>query len=112
MLLHMKYIRAVLSQIDEQGIERPVVYVSRTLSQPKKNYSQLEKEALALLFGTKRFNNYLYGCSFTLHTDHKLLQGLLNESKAIPTLASARIQQWALTLTTYLYKIVYKKGSE
>ena len=93
---------AVLSQIDEQGVERPVAYASRTLSQAERNYSQLEKEALALIFGTKRFHNYLYGCSFTLYTDHKPLQGLLNQSKAIPTLASARIQRWALTLATYL----------
>jgi len=103
---------AVLSQIDEHGIERPVAYASRTLSQPEQNYSQLEKEALALIFGTKRFHNYLYGRSFTLYTDHKPLQGLLNESKPIPTLASARIQRWALTLATYQYRIVYKKGSE
>lgn len=47
-----------------------------------------------------------------MYTDHKPLQDLLNESKAIPTLASARIQRWALTLATYQYKIVYKKGSE
>ena len=103
---------AVLSQIDEQGVERPVAYASRTLSQAEQNYSQLEKEALALIFGTKRFHNYLYGRSFTLYTDHKPLQGLLNQSKAIPTLASARIQRWALTLATYQYKIVYKRGSE
>ena len=56
---------AVLSQIDEQGVERPVVYASRTLSQAERNYSQLEKEVLALIFGTKRFHNYLNGCSFT-----------------------------------------------
>ena len=74
--------------------------------------TQLEKEALTLIFGTKRFHNYLYGRCFTLYTDHKPLQGLLNESKAIPTLALARIQRWALTLATYQYKIVYKKGSE
>ena len=70
---------AVLSQIDEQGVERPVSYVSRTLSQAERNYSQLEKEALALIFGTKRFHYYLYGHSFTLYTDHKPLQGLLNQ---------------------------------
>ena len=36
----------------------------------------------------------------------------LNESKAIPTLASARIQRWALTLAACQYKFVYKKGFE
>ena len=44
---------AVLSQINEQSIEKPIAYASRTLSHPEKNYSQLEKEALALIFGTK-----------------------------------------------------------
>ena len=44
---------AVLSQIDEQGVERPVAYALHTLSQAERNYSQLEKEALALIFGTK-----------------------------------------------------------
>ena len=101
--------RAVLSQIDEQGVERLVAYASCTLSQLEQNYSQLEKEALALIFVTKQFHNYLYECSFTLYTDHKPLQGLLNESKAIPTLTSVRIQRWALTLATYQHKIVYKK---
>ena len=103
---------AVLSQIDEKGVEKPVAYASRTLSRPEQNYSQLEKEALALIFGTKRFHNYLYGRSFTLYTDHKPLKSLLNESKAVPTLASARIQRWALTLAAYQYNIVYKKGSD
>ena len=103
---------AVLSQTDDHGVENPVAYASRTLSQAERNYSQLEKESLALIFGTKRFHNYLYGHSFILYTDHKPLQGLFNESKAIPTLASAQIQRWALTLAAYQYKIVYKKGSE
>jgi len=92
----------VLSQIDDKGTERPVAYASRTLTSAEQNYSQLDKEALALVFGTKRFHNYLYGRTFTLYIDHKPLQSLLNESKAIPTLSSARIQRWALTLATKL----------
>ena len=82
-----------MSQIDEQGVEKSVAYASHTLSQPERNYSQLEKEVLALIFGIKQFHSYLYKCSFTLHTDHKPLQGLLNELKAVPTLALARIQR-------------------
>ena len=101
---------AVLSQIDKQGVEKPVVYTSCTLISAERNYSQLDKEALALIFGTKCFHNYLYGCSFTLYTDHKPLQGLLNESKAIPTQASARIQRWALTLARTSIKLCTKNG--
>ena len=40
---------AVLSQIDVQGVERPVAYASHTLSQAEQNYSQLEKEVLAYI---------------------------------------------------------------
>ena len=59
----------------------------------QKNYSQLEKEGLAIVFGIKKFHNYLFGQRFTLCTDHKPLQSLLHGSKAIPTIASARIQR-------------------
>ncbi len=38
------------------------------------------------------------------------LSHLFNEKKQIPVLASARIQRWALTLSTYTYSIRYKAG--
>ena len=50
-------VEVVLSQINEQGVERPVAYASHTLSQAEQNCSQLEKEALALIFGTKWLHN-------------------------------------------------------
>ena len=101
---------AVLSQVYGK-LERPVAYASRSLSSAEKNYSQLEKEGLAIVFGIKKFHNYLFGRRFTLCTDHKPLQSLLNESKAIPTIASARIQRWALTLSMYEYTIKFKSGT-
>lgn len=55
---------AVLSHIMPDGDERPVAYASRTLSAAEKNYSQLEKEGLAVVFGVKKFHNYLYGRHF------------------------------------------------
>lgn len=51
---------AVLSQIDEQGNEKPVAYTLHTLLPAEHNYLQLEKAAFALIFGTKQFHNYLY----------------------------------------------------
>ena len=102
-------IGAVLSQV-YNGDEKPVAYASRTLNTAERNYSQLEKEALALIFGVKKFHTYLFGHKFTLNTDHKPLQSLFSESKPVPAMASGRIQCWALALASYEYIIKFKKG--
>ena len=47
---------AVLSHVFEYG-EHPVTFTSHTLTKAAKNYSQIEKEALALTFGIKNFTN-------------------------------------------------------
>ncbi len=47
-------IGAVLAHTMPDGSERPVGYVSRTLNDAEKNYAQLEKEGLALIFGVKK----------------------------------------------------------
>ena len=52
---------AVLSHTMEDDTERLVAYASRTLTAAEKRYYQLEKEGLAIIFGTKKFHNYLHG---------------------------------------------------
>lgn len=60
------------------------------------------------MFGIQRFHKYLYGRRFVICTDHKPLLSLFNEMKAVPQMASLRIQRWAVTLRGYEYEIVYK----
>lgn len=43
----------------------------------------LEKEALAIIFGVKKFHQFLYGHFSTIKTDPKPLEGLLSEKKGI-----------------------------
>ena len=102
---------AVLAHRMEDNSEKPIAYISRTLSPAEKHYSQLEKEALAIVFAVKRFHQYLYGKPFLLYSDHKPLEHLLNESQHVPTMTTSRIQCWALTLSAYQYSIQYRPGT-
>ena len=96
----------------DNGTEQPISFASRTLSTDERNYAQLDKEALAIILGVKRFHQYLYGRKFSIHSDHKPLQYLLGKNRGIPAMASARVQRWALTLSAYEYAITYEPGAK
>ena len=99
---------AVLSHTMADGSERPIAYASRSLTATERRYSQLDKEALAIIFAVTRFRQYLLGRHFTLLSDHKPLSYLLPPDKPIPPMASARLQRWALLLSAYDYSIQYR----
>ncbi|UYV72403.1 K02A2.6-like [Cordylochernes scorpioides] len=103
---------AVLSQIDVDGNERPIYFISRTLSQAEKKYSQIDKECLSIIWALKKFNNYLFGRKFELITDNKPLHHILNPKREISSNMSARLQRWALILSSYNFTIECRKTGD
>ena len=101
---------AVLSHRMPSGEEKPVGFASRTLTKAETNYLHLDKEGLAIIFGVRKFHQYLQGRQFEIKTDHKPLTHIFSELRGTPTMASGRIQRWALILGGYDYTIQYKEG--
>ena len=89
----------------------PVIYVSRKLTPPAvQNYSNLEREALAIVFVATRMKQLLLGRRFTLQTDHKPLKYLFAPDGEIPKTASARITRWTIALMVFDYELKYTPG--
>ena len=92
--------------------EELITIALRMLSTSDRNYSQLDKEALAIIVGVRKFHQYLSGRRFTIHTDHKPLMHLFGEHCGIPQLPSAKIKRWALILGSYAYSVQYKPDKD
>ena len=100
----------VLAQINPKNPkERKVIlYKSRKLSEVEQRYSQVEKEALAVVWICEALYLYLCGRRFRLITDNRAVELIFKNPNSNPPL---RIKRWALRLMGYDFEIVHKPGA-
>lgn len=95
---------AVLSQ-EYDNFELPIVYASRTINSAEKNYSAIEKELLAIVWGIEQFRPYVFGRHFVVYTDHKPLLWLWNIKNP-----NSRLMRWRIRLEQYNFDIRHTPG--
>ena len=83
----------------------PVMYASRKLKPAERNYSVIEKEALAVYWAFKKFEVYLYGRHFVLRTDHRPLLHLQSADKLNP-----RLKRWSLYMSLFTFTAQHIEG--
>ena len=86
---------------------KPVAFASRALSSAEKNYSQLEKEMLAIVFALRRFDQYVYGREILVESDHQPLETILQKPLHE---APRRLQRMMMELQRYDLTVKYLKG--
>ena len=101
-------IGAVLLQ-EQNGVDHPVCYFSRKLDKHQKNYSTIEKEALALLLSLQHFDVYVCSspASVVVYTDHNPLV-FVNKMKN----KNQRLLRWSILLQQYNVCITHIRGSD
>ena len=88
---------------------RPVAYTSRALSAAECNYTQIEKELLAVVFGMEHFDHFTYGREIRVESDHKPLQAIMGK----PLMdAPRRLQRMLLRLQRYKISLTFKLGKD
>ncbi|GFR23918.1 uncharacterized protein K02A2.6 [Trichonephila clavata] len=105
-------IGCVLSHVYPDGSERPIAFASRTLSGSEKKYSQIDKEALSIVWAVKKFYLYLKRRRFTLITDHKPLVAIFGSKRGLPVLAATRLLHYVLILQSFEFDIIFRKTIE
>ena len=86
---------------------KPIAYASRALNSTQQRYSVIEKETLAVVFGTQKFHSFVYGRNFIVESDHKPLENIFRKplSECPP-----RLGRFILQLQKYDFVVKYQPG--
>ena len=101
-----KAIGAALTQYSEEDkLDHPISYFSKTLSPAERHYTTTEKELMAVLKSVQHYKEYIDGAHFKVISDHSSLKWLTKIDNP-----SGRLARWSTILSQYDMEVIHKKG--
>ena len=97
---------AVLQQEQPDGL-RVIAYASCAMSRAEVSYCTTRKELLAIIYGLKKFRQYLLAREFVIRTDHAALTYLLKTPEPVGQQA-----RWLDLLGEYNFTIQHRSGDQ
>ena len=89
----------------------PVAFVSHNFTPAERNWSNIEREAYAVVWCTQRLHQFLLGHRFTIQSDHHLLEFIFANHVDGSHRVFQRIARWALSLAQFDFNNKYTPGS-
>ncbi|KAJ1167473.1 hypothetical protein NDU88_007864 [Pleurodeles waltl] len=99
-------IGAVLAQVNEEGHDHPVAFISRRLLPREKKWSAIEREAFAVVWSLKKLRPYLFGTHFRVQTDHRPLRWLMQMRGENP-----KLLRWSISLQGMDFTVEHRPGT-
>ena len=90
--------------------EKPVGFFSRTLKHSKMAYSVVEREAMTILEGVRRFSDLLRTSRVLVRTDQKALSFIFGPNSS--RIKNDKLVRWRLELSEYNFEISYQRGCQ
>jgi len=101
-------VSGVLSQTDEAtGLERPIMFISKSLNDTQMRYTVTEKELYAIIHALEKFRPYIYGRQFHVYTDHRALIWLCGKRNPM-----SRLGRWSMQIAEYATGIHFIAGKQ
>ena len=93
--------------VPDNTLLHPVAFASKSLKDTEHRYSNIEREALGILHGLKKFHHYCFGREVYVATNHKPLESIFKNDMAT---LSQQIQHILIKFHQQRVQILYKPG--
>nr|KYP61406.1 Retrovirus-related Pol polyprotein from transposon opus [Cajanus cajan] len=100
-------IAGMLSQDDENGIEKSIYYISRMLVEAEIRYTPLEKLCLSLYYACTKLKHYIKPYDVFVFCRNNVIKYMLSKP-----IVHSQVGKWALALTEYSLTFVPLKATK